>query len=79
LDPSQRGRGLGRRLLDTALDYCRAQDADRVFLLTIAGLDPAHHLYRKAGFELTAATPGHQWGIDLVEQRFDLELRSAMG
>ncbi|NUP48365.1 MAG: GNAT family N-acetyltransferase [Catenulispora sp.] len=74
LDASQRGQGLGRRLLDTALDYCRAQDADRVFLLTVAGLNPAHHLYRKAGFELTGATPGRQWGVELVEQRFDLIL-----
>src|SRR2546423_3881579 len=75
LDPAQRGRGLGRRLLATALEYCHEQDADRVFLMTIAGRDTAQHLYRKAGFELTSSTPAHQWGIDLVEQRFDLVLR----
>lgn len=75
LDPGQRGRGLGRDLLDTAMRYCRAQDADSVFLLTIAGLDPAHHLYRKAGFEHTHSMPGRYWGIDAVEQRFQLTLR----
>jgi GNAT superfamily N-acetyltransferase len=74
IEPGERGRGLGRTLMDTAMDYCRAQDARGVFLLTIAGLDPAHHLYLRAGFRLTAATPARQWGIDLVEQRFEAGL-----
>jgi GNAT superfamily N-acetyltransferase len=76
LDPAARGRGLGGALLDTALDYCRDHGAERVFLLTIAGLDAAHHLYRKAGFVLTAEEPVRQWGIEAVEQRFDLHITS---
>ena len=54
IDPGQRGKGLGRMLMDTALAYCREQEAVGVFLMTIAGLDPAHHLYLKAGFTRTA-------------------------
>jgi GNAT superfamily N-acetyltransferase len=74
VDSSSRGLGLGRTLLETALDYCRAQAAQQVFLLTIAGLDPAHHLYRAAGFVPTESTPVRQWGVDAVEQRFELAL-----
>lgn len=74
VDPSQRGRGLGRRLLDTALGYARSRGLHSVFLWTIAGLAPAHHLYLQAGFTLTENRPGRHWGIDVVEQRFDVEL-----
>jgi GNAT superfamily N-acetyltransferase len=74
VDPSQRGRGLGRRLLDTALSYARSRGFRSVFLWTIAGLAPAHHLYLQAGFTLNENRPGRQWGIDVVEQRFDLDL-----
>jgi GNAT superfamily N-acetyltransferase len=74
VDPSQRGHGLGRRLLDTALGYVRSRGFRSVFLWTIAGLAPAHHMYLQAGFTLTENRPGRQWGIDVVEQRFDLEL-----
>jgi GNAT superfamily N-acetyltransferase len=77
VDPSQRGRGLGRRLLDTALGYARSRGFGSVFLWTIAGLTPAHHLYRQAGFTLTESRPVRQWGIDVVEQRFDLDLAGA--
>jgi GNAT superfamily N-acetyltransferase len=77
VDPSQRGRGLGRRLLDTALGYTRSRGFRAVFLWTIAGLAPAHHLYRQVGFTLTASRPVRQWGLDVVEQRFDLDLAGA--
>jgi hypothetical protein len=43
-----------------------------VLLWTIAGLDAAHHLYAKAGFDLTVARPTCRFGLDRVEQRMDL-------
>ena len=74
VDPSQRGRGLGHRLLDTALGYCRTRGFRSVFLWTIAGLAPAHRMYEQAGFTLTESRPVRQWGRDIVEQRFDVDL-----
>jgi len=74
LDPAQRGRGLGARLMATALAYGRDRGFTGLFLWTIAGLDPAHQLYRAAGFTLTESRPVHQWGRDVLEQRFDLLL-----
>jgi GNAT superfamily N-acetyltransferase len=74
VDPGRRGSGVGRGLLETALDYCRRNHFRSVFLWTIAGLDRAHELYRREGFTHTEDKPGHQWGIDVVEQRFDLAL-----
>jgi GNAT superfamily N-acetyltransferase len=76
VNPDSRGHGVGRGLLSTALDYCRGNDFKSVFLWTITGLDRAHELYRREGFTHTEDKPGHQWGIDVVEQRFDLPLRA---
>jgi GNAT superfamily N-acetyltransferase len=41
-----RGRGLGRKLLNEALSWCRAQDADAVILWATA---ESKSLYRRCG------------------------------
>jgi GNAT superfamily N-acetyltransferase len=74
VEPDCRGMGVGRRLIDEALAFCRATGRRRVFLLTVAGLDAAAHLYRGAGFVLTASEPGPGWGRPVVEERYELEL-----
>ena len=48
--PAHRGRGLGRRLLATALDWARANDARVVRLDTAEGMAAARRLYESAGF-----------------------------
>jgi GNAT superfamily N-acetyltransferase len=44
--PEMRGRGLGRKLLNKALSWCRAQDADAVILWATA---ESKSLYRQCG------------------------------
>jgi putative acetyltransferase len=51
--PEARGRGLGRRLLDTALTWAREQRAQRVVLDTTEEMQAARHLYEQAGFRST--------------------------
>ena len=68
-----RGRGMGRKLVETAMDYARERGFPGVFLTTIAGLDAAHHLYRQAGFELTSSESVRKWGIETEELRFDMK------
>jgi ribosomal protein S18 acetylase RimI-like enzyme len=51
VDPAQRGRGLGRTLLDEVLRFVRASGYRRVELETFSELTGAAHLYRRAGFE----------------------------
>jgi N-acetylglutamate synthase-like GNAT family acetyltransferase len=74
--PDARG-GLGRRLLDTVLDHARALGLRRVRLWTVNGLDAAARLYTQAGFRRTEEVPGHRFGHDLVEVRYELDLRAA--
>lgn len=53
LDPKSRGYGIGKRLLQTALESCQAKGYERVHLITSPRLETAIHLYKQAGFEQT--------------------------
>lgn len=74
VEPECRGMGVGTRLIDEALAFCRATGRRRVFLWTVRGLEAAAHLYARAGFRVTESLPGEPWGAAVVEQRWDLEL-----
>jgi len=50
LRPGQRGRGLGKRLLATALDWARGQGARAVKLDTSERMEAARGLYEAHGF-----------------------------
>ena len=67
-----RGRGVGNRLMNEAMNFCRSKGYARVYLWTFEGLRPARHLYEKAGFELVKQRKGQQWGEEVSEQRFEL-------
>jgi N-acetylglutamate synthase-like GNAT family acetyltransferase len=73
--PTARGQGLGKRLLDEALAFCRACGYAEVILWTESALPAAAHLYRAAGFHKIQEKPGRQWGVDLVEEKHELRLR----
>lgn len=72
--PSARGAGLGRRLLDEALCFCRTCGFSRVILWTVSSLQTAARLYRNVGFRRTEEKSGHMWGVDVVEEKYELEL-----
>jgi N-acetylglutamate synthase-like GNAT family acetyltransferase len=72
--PEGRGIGLGRRLLEAALAFCRAVGYDSVFLWTVQGLLAAAHLYASAGFVKTHELPPSNWGVPVIEERYELWL-----
>ncbi len=76
LDPAYQGHGLGNRLLDEAVAFCKQVGFNRVYLTTFAGLSTARHLYEKVGFRLFQEMDGsHLTGkASLVEQKFELIL-----
>jgi ribosomal protein S18 acetylase RimI-like enzyme len=53
VDPSRRGQGVGRRLLEATLAELRARGAPRVVLSTAEQNDTAQHLFERAGFRRT--------------------------
>lgn len=72
--PAARGSGLGGRLLNEAVGFCRARGFRSVFLWTISELKAAAHLYRRAGFTPTERKTHDIWGAPHTEERYDLEL-----
>lgn len=74
LSDALRGLGVGNRLMQQAVGFCREREYSRVFLWTFQGLDPARHLYEKFGFRLAEEIEGEQWGKRVLEQRYVLVL-----
>lgn len=72
--PTMRGRGVGRDLLDKALQFCRERGLESVFLWTVSDLKVAAHLYESAGFHKTEQKTHQIWGKTLTEERYDLSL-----
>jgi ribosomal protein S18 acetylase RimI-like enzyme len=53
VDPAQRGRGVGRMLLDATVAALEARGAPRVVLSTAARNESAQRLFARAGFRRT--------------------------
>ena len=75
--PDGRGHDLGRRLIDALVEFACAAGYERVRLWTNHPLAAARHLYLERGFELIAEESHHSFGVDLVGQTYELDLRGA--
>jgi GNAT superfamily N-acetyltransferase len=76
VDPHARGAGLGDRLVETALEFAADAGYDRARLWTNDPLHAARRIYVRHGFELVAQEPHHSFGVDLVGQTYELDLRT---
>ncbi|MGI9333647.1 MAG: GNAT family N-acetyltransferase [Gammaproteobacteria bacterium] len=72
-----RGQGVGRRLIEGAVRWCRDRGYRRISLWTFEGLHAARHLYEHAGFSLVEEHRGDRWGTFVNEQHFELLLSRA--
>ena len=74
LTKENRGQGIGKRLMQYAIDFCNEQGFDGVFLWTVDLLVEAAGLYLSHGFSVTEEKMHRLWGLMLNEQRYDLKL-----
>lgn len=75
VEPSARGLGIGKRLVDECLGFARQAGYKKIVLWTQSELPAARHIYQQAGFSLAKETPHRDWGRDdLVSQIWELKL-----
>ncbi len=74
LHPELRGWGLGKKMIQEALHFCKEKNYTSVQLWTISALHAAAALYKAAGFERVSAEEQLLWGVNVVEEKYDLKL-----
>jgi GNAT superfamily N-acetyltransferase len=71
-----RGLALGDRLVQTAIEFARDAGYERMRLWTNDPLAAARRIYLRHGFRLIDEAPHHSFGVPLVGQTYELDLRA---
>ena len=76
VNAEHQGKGIGRSLMNTAMQFCEERGYGRVFLWTISMLKAARRLYEEFGFVPVEENPNDEWTDGtLMEERWELNRR----
>ena len=74
VEPAARGLGLGRRLVQEVIRFCREAGYRKITLFTDQRLETARRLYAGHGFQMTKSESHTRFGPDCVGETWELEL-----
>jgi DNA-binding MarR family transcriptional regulator/GNAT superfamily N-acetyltransferase len=75
VEPSARGLGIGKRLVEECVRFARQIGYKKMVLWTQSELLAARRIYQHAGFQLAEKKPHQSWGRkDLVAETWELKL-----
>lgn len=75
VEPSARGLGIGRRLVEECVRFAKQAGYRKMVLWTQSELTAARGIYEQAGFHLVEKKPHQSWGRkDLVAEVWELKL-----
>ena len=74
VEPSARGLGIGRRLVEEAIGFARASGYKHLVLWTNDILTAARKIYETGGFTLVESEPHHSFGHDMVGEIWAMDL-----
>lgn len=74
VEPHVRGMGIGKKLLEKAVEFARDKNYRSVRLWTNDVLHRARGMYERAGFRLVASMPNTEFGEGLTAQEWELVL-----
>ena len=77
VDPQFQGSGIGQHLIMQAIEFCKQKRFPKVYLWTFKGLEDARRLYEAVDFRLGAQSQVAQWGQNIIEQKYELDLRGS--
>jgi len=74
VEPSARGLGIGRRLVDEVIRFSRDVGYKKITLWTQRDLIAARNIYKAAGFKLVAEEGHRLFGDSLVAETWEMRL-----
>jgi N-acetylglutamate synthase-like GNAT family acetyltransferase len=74
VEPSARGLGIGKRLVEECIRFAREKGYKKIVLWTQSNLTAARGIYQKTGFELVASDSHKDFGPRLTAETWELRL-----